>query len=326
MVAIFLFYDIITIGDDMGIKIFKNLDEQIAILRSKGLIVSDENKTRDILFRENYFFVNGYRHLFMKEVNDKRFIEGTKFEELYATFIFDRKIRNIMFKYILVVENNIKSIISYQLSKKYGFKEKDYMNETNFNQEGLKAPQVRDVLSKMKRQIRINGKQHSATMHYISNYGYIPMWILVKVLSLGLISEFFSILKGEDQDTINNFYHLDSETLIIYLALLSNFRNLCAHEDILYDYRPQRIIPNSRVHEILNIPTVDGEYSFGKNDLFALVIILKQMLVEPEFRDLIGEIGYEIDVLDGKVDTVPLNVILNKMGFPNNWRDITNIE
>ena len=27
------------------------------------------------------------------------------------------------------------------------------------------------------------------------------------------------------------------------------------------------------------------------------------------------EIGYEIDILDGKVDVVPLNMILNKMGF-----------
>ncbi len=45
------------------------------------------------------------------------FIKGTTFDELYATFVFDRRIRNIMFKYILIIENNMKSIISYQLSK-----------------------------------------------------------------------------------------------------------------------------------------------------------------------------------------------------------------
>ena len=50
----------------MNNKIFKNLDEQIEILESKGLTINDYEKAKDILFRENYFFISGYRHLFMK--------------------------------------------------------------------------------------------------------------------------------------------------------------------------------------------------------------------------------------------------------------------
>lgn len=310
----------------MANKIFKSIDEQIEILKSKGLVINDLDKTKDILFRENYFFISGYRHMFMRGNKEKGFIEGTTFEELYAVFVFDRKIRNIMFKYILVIENNIKSIISYQLSKKYGFKDKDYLNPKNFTQDALRVRQVYDVLNKMKRQIRVNGKQHTATMHYISNYGYIPMWILVKVLSFGLISELYGILKTEDQVTVSEFYDLNTETLGIYLALLSNFRNLCAHEDILYDHRTQRQIPNTKYHYELEIPKDEEEYKYGKNDLFALIIIFKQMLRDEEFVDLINELSYEIDVLDGKVDTVPLNTILNKIGFPDNWREISKID
>ena len=289
----------------MANKIFKSIDEQIEILKSKGLVINDLDKTKDILFRENYFFISGYRHMFMRGNKEKGFIEGTTFEELYAVFVFDRKSRNIMFKYILVIENNIKSIISYQLSKKYGFKDKDYLNPKNFTQDALRVRQVYDVLNKMKRQIRVNGKQHTATLHYISNYGYIPMWILVKVLSFGLISELYGILKTEDQVTVSEFYDLNTETLGIYLALLSNFRNLCAHEDILYDHRTQRQIPNTKYHYELEIPKDEEEYKYGKNDLFALIIIFKQMLRDEEFVDLINELSYEIDVLDGKVDTVP---------------------
>ena len=310
----------------MANKIFKSIDEQIEILKSKGLVINDLDKTKDILFRENYFFISGYRHMFMRGNKEKGFIEGTTFEELYAVFVFDRKIRNIMFKYILVIENNIKSIISYQLSKKYGFKDKDYLNPKNFTQDALRVRQVYDVLNKMKRQIRVNGKQHTATLHYISNYGYIPMWILVKVLSFGLISELYGILKTEDQVTVSEFYDLNTETLGIYLALLSNFRNLCAHEDILYDHRTQRQISNTKYHYELEIPKDEEEYKYGKNDLFALIIIFKQMLRDEEFVDLINELSYEIDVLDGKVDTVPLNTILNKIGFPDNWREISKID
>lgn len=307
-------------------KIFKNLNEQIDILKEKGLIIHDIDMAKEILFRENYFFVSGYRWLFMNSKRDKQFIPGTTFEELYATFVFDRQIRNLMFKYILVIENNMKSIMSYQLSKQYGYKEKEYLNPKNFTQDTAKGRQVHDVLNKIKRQIRINGKQHTATMHYLNNYGYLPLWILVKVLSFGMISELYNILRIEDQCEIAEVYNLDTETLITYLSLLSNYRNLCAHEDILYDHRTQKVIPTTRFHYMLDIETMDDEYIYGKNDLYALVIIMKQMLRKEEFRDFIYELGYEIDILDGKVDVIPLNAILNKIGFPDNWREIVNIE
>ena len=55
------------------------------------------------------------------------------------------------------------------------------------------------------------------------------------------------------------------------------------------------------------------------------MIILKQLLTKDEFRDFINQIGYEVDVLDGKVDTVSLNGILNQIGFPDNWRNIVDL-
>ena len=307
-------------------KIFKTLDEQMEILKNRGLIINDEEKTRQILYRENYFFISGYRHLFTKEGTKDLFLEGTTFEELYATFVFDRKIRNIFFKNILIVENNMKSIISYQLSKKYGVKEKDYLDVKNFSQELSSSRQIYDVLNKVKRQIRVNGSKHTATYHYMNNYGYIPLWILVKVLSLGIVSEFFDILKYEDKEEIAKPYNFDVETMTIYLALLSNFRNVCAHEDILYDHRTQRVIPDCKYHSILNIDKNDEEYIYGKNDLFSLIIILKRMLSKDEFSEMINEIKYEVDILDEKVDVVSLNTILNRVGFPSNWYDIKNID
>ena len=307
-------------------KTFKNLNEQVEILEAKGLKITDYEKTKEILFKENYFFINGYRHLLTSANNNNHFIPGATFEELYAIFIFDRRLRNIMFKNIMIIENNVKSIISYQMSKKYGHKEKDYLNPKHFRYESFKLSQVNDVINKMKRQIKLNGKQHRATKHYISNYGYIPMWVSVKVLSFGIISELYSILKYEDQNDIADFYHIDSEELNIYLYLLSNYRNLCAHEDILYDHTTQRSIPDNRFHQFLNIPKVEDEYVYGKNDFFAVLIILRQMLGDGEFHDLINEIGYEIDILDGKINSVDTKSILNKIGFPDNWRELENID
>ena len=61
------------------------------------------------------------------------------------------------FKNILIVENNYKSIFSYILSKNYGFKEKNYLNPSNFDNDKEKTRQINDLLRKVKRQCRVNG-------------------------------------------------------------------------------------------------------------------------------------------------------------------------
>ena len=310
----------------MKTKEFKTLDEQIEILKSRGLVINDIDKTKELLLRENYFFVNGYRHIFMKNHKEDSFIPGTTFEELYAVFQFDRSFRNVLFKNLLIVENNLKSIIAYKLSKKYGIREKDYLKPSNFSQDIKKVRQVNDVLNKIKRQIKLNGRQDSATLHYISNYGYVPLWILVKLLSFGMINELYSILKPDDKLAIAEYYNLDVETLGIYIALLSNYRNLCAHEDIVYDHRTQKEIPDTRYHMELDVPTTNDEYVYGKNDIFAVIIMLKCMLTESDFTDFVNEVSYDLNLLDGRVNIIPQSKILDRMGFPSNWEEIAKIK
>ena len=96
----------------MKTKEFKTLDEQVEILKNKGLTINDVDKTKSLLLRENYFFINGYRHVFLKSDKQRVFIKGSTFDELYAVFQFDRSFRNVLFKNLLIVENNLKSIIS----------------------------------------------------------------------------------------------------------------------------------------------------------------------------------------------------------------------
>lgn len=307
-------------------KQFKNLEEQIEILKKRGMIINDENYVKTVLLRENYFFLNGYRHLFMKSKDNNDYLEGTTFEELYSLFLFDRSIRNIFFKYLLVIENNLKSITSYQLSKKYGYRERDYLKAKNFTQNPERQRQVNDLLKKMKRQIRVNGSQHTATLHYVSNYGYIPLWILVKVLSFGIVSEMYSILKTEDQKDIAKIYGIESDDFQTYLPILANYRNLCAHEDILFENKTQKEIDDTIYHKLLNIPKEDGEYIYGKNDLFALLIIMKQMLQTEEFKNMCIELENIIQTLNYNLSSIKIEKVFKRMGFPGNWKELSKIE
>ena len=311
----------------MNKKEFKTLDEQLGIFKSKGLTINDEEEARNILLKENYFFINGYRRVLMVSSKEKKFVKGATFDELYAIFMFDRELRNILFKNLLIVENNIKSIISYKLSVKYGYKEKNYLKESNFTTDNKDKRRVSDVINKMKRQIRVNSQNHSATLHYITNYGYIPLWVLVKVLSFGLINELYGILKPEDQKEIADLYNVEMEDMEIYLSLLANYRNLCAHEDIVFDHRTQKYISNTKYHNELKIKQDEfGEYIKGKNDIFALIIILKQMLTKDEFMHMMDEINLKLQDLSWQIKSVKIEKLYDTLGFPENYMDLINIE
>ena len=306
-------------------KTFKTLDEQVEILKGKGLTIADEGLAKYILLRENYFFFSGYRHLFLKSEQDKTFIPGTTFREVYGLFLFDRQLRNIVFKNILVVENNLKSIMAYVISKNHGYKYTDYLNPGIYNRDARRKRQVNDLLKKMSRQIRINGVKHTATEHYLNNYDFVPLWIGVKVLSFGIISELYTILLRDDQKEIADILNINVDDLLDYLPILANYRNLCAHEDLCYDHRTQKAIDDTKYHEALNIPKMNGEYTYGKNDLFSLIIILKQLLSDTDFDLLVSELSYELDFLSGRIKTIKVDKVLDIMGFPNNYKEISRL-
>ena len=73
-------------------KNFKNLNEQIEIFQYKGLTINNEEYTKNILLRENYFFISGYRHLFMKSEDSKKFINNREQCKIYYFISIIKKI------------------------------------------------------------------------------------------------------------------------------------------------------------------------------------------------------------------------------------------
>ena len=106
---------------------------------------------------------------------------------------------------------------------------------------------------------------------------------------------------------------------------MSNYRNLCAHEDIVFDHKTERQIPDTEYHKKLNIFKMDGEYIYGKNDIFSVIIMFKYMLGDDEFRLMLKEFEYEFEKLDGRIDSIPVEKILDTMGIPKNYIDIINM-
>ena len=101
---------------------------------------------------------------------------------------------------------------------------------------------------------------------------------------------------------------------------------MCAHEDIVFCNKTQRGIEDNIYHKLLHIPIMDDEYIYGKNDLFALVLVLKRMLNKNDFSNFIEEIKHNIDNLDLNLHSIKIDKVLDNMGFPKNYYDLKNID
>lgn len=168
--------------------------------------------------------------------------------------------------------------------------------------------------------------------HNMLTYGYIPLWVLVNALTLGTISTFYSYLKQEDQNDIGRSFKLKPEEMSKILFILSIYRNACAHDERLYNLKAlnRKMRPNmiktNHIHSKLEI-LVDASNNpiYGKNDLFAIVIIFKLMLNTNSFNRFCDSTKYEIDKLTKLLKTISNVDVLNEMGFPMNWYDIKGI-
>lgn len=78
----------------------------------------------DFLEQENYYnVINGYKDLFLEKGADdtplipERYLPNTHSNELQSLFLFDRDLRILFLKYILIFENSFKTVLSHEFPK-----------------------------------------------------------------------------------------------------------------------------------------------------------------------------------------------------------------
>ena len=60
--------------------------------------------------------------------------------------------------------------------------------------------------------------------------------------------------------------------------------------------------------------------------MFSLLIIMKRMLSYDEFKDMCLELKNRIDNLAYNLHSIKIDKILDRMGFPNNYMELADIE
>lgn len=307
-------------------KVFKTVHEQIKLLKSRQLKIENVNSALKILENNNYYYlINGYKNLFIDfSSNTEKYIDGTTIEEIYDLYEFDRKIRIIFLEYILLIERKIDTYIAYEFSKEHGYK--DYLIPDNFDYNKKNKKIVDKLLKDINLEILHQYKNSNKMIkHYIDTYNYIPLWVLIRILSFGKVSKFYSIMKPKEKNRISRKFNIKSEILKIYLTNLGEIRNICAHDEKLYDVSLRFKISSNNYHSMLKIEKVKGNYKNGVQDLFSIVLILKIMLEKEQFNKFYKSLIKNIQELKKKINNIEFIKVLDKMGFPKNYKKLLNL-
>lgn len=304
----------------MSEKIFRDTRTQIGILKSRGLTIKNKKFAKQIIRRVNYYnLINGYKDPFLQAGTVyEKYISGSTINEIYALYEFDRKLRIITLEYILKIEKEIKSLISYSFSKSYGHK--NYLKLENFDSTGTKKYDcVCSLLSHLYKTISRNINNDLSITHYISGKNYVPLWVLMNSLSFGETSKFYTNMHQKERDNVAKHFKwgVRENELGNCLAFLTTIRNHCAHDERLYSYLSTTNLSNNKYFKYFR--------TTATNNYFAVMITFKLLMSDMDYKEYHQNLELIINELSSQLKSIPLKKIRRIMGLPTNWRRLQDL-
>lgn len=301
-------------------------EKQVELLLSRGLIVTDRKRAERHLANISYYRLTAYMLPYKKKENGiiiDAFKEGTTWDDIYDLYVFDRKLRLLVFDAIERLEVAIRTQIIYQLSHKYGSHWQD--NAHIFNpprevtlRDGRKITidVYREIQSHIKEQLHSN-RAEVFIQHYHNKYDTPenpPSWMSVEIMYFNHLSKICTGLKNRaDIVGIASYFALPPKTFCSWLHTMNYVRNICAHHSRLWN-RDLNIVPEklSFSKHLVWISNPDTAKR-SKNYYFSCMINYMLQVANPtsQFKTKLKELLEEYK-----------NVIsLDSMGFPKGWEE-----
>ncbi len=275
---------------------YKSIDKEIELLKSKGLKFKNEDLAREIILKENYYFLTkGYEEIFLNLKNKNNdYQEETYFEELYAIYNFDRELKNLLLDYINIVETKLKSFIAYEYQEKYG--EENLLESKNLNDDYKSVLKLEILKKQMDENIKKALRYDFNLQESLKKNGYLKPLIMIKYFMFGNVIALFSILKPSDREKVAMHFMENDYKVERQLKMLNSVRNICAHGDILFNFR------------------------YRKDNLYSVIVILKQMLDNKEFYSMFIRVENLLVCIRDEIDNLSYHNLLEMMGFRDDYK------
>ena len=97
-----------------------SINDQIAILKGRGLIFTDEQKAQIVLENISYFRLAGYWRTMEQNSSTHLFRTGSRFEDVVARYNFDSELKTLIFAAIQQIEISVRTRIIHFFSLAHG--------------------------------------------------------------------------------------------------------------------------------------------------------------------------------------------------------------
>lgn len=263
-------------------KDFKTINEQIELLRSRNLIIADDQLelTKDFLKKNNYYRIRGYT---LTLRNHDIFYPNTTIQNVIDIYQFDREFRNLLMRALEIIEVNFKSRYAYVSGQVYG--PLGYMKPEHFTDYNEYIRIIHNVNNSVRR--RMNDE--AFLKHYIKElHEPLPIWVFISMFTISDISRFYSIssdrLMREVAKEYGFTFNSAPAVLMNYLHGMTIVRNLCAHNSRLFN-RLFITKPNLNKKE-LRLLNKDERGNPDNSKLFGYFLNMRRLLTVEEFTDL----------------------------------------
>lgn len=264
-------------------KPFLTFEQQADLLIDERGMVADRDDLIRHLQDVGYYRLSGYWHIHKKHDGSDKFWEGTTFECVWETYVFDRQFRLVVLDAVERVEVYMRTQLAYLLAEQTG--PFGFLDQANLPR--LKRERYERFMAKCHDAYeRARGGEPFAK-HFHDKYGdkhdLPPYWMLVNVMDFGMVVTLYKGAPVPVRKAIADDLGVSTKVLDSWLVTVNTVRNICAHHGRLWN----RVIGNPpmipRAKEWHEPFEVRNDKIFGT--LTVLSYLLERLAPDTGWRD-----------------------------------------
>ena len=217
------------------------ITDQIALLKQRGMLFTDENSASHFLKNISYYRLKGYWWDMQDDYTLHTLKPNTHFEEIINRYNFDRHLRLILFDAIERIEIALRTKMIYQLSISYG--SCWYLDTTLFENttitlyDGTVKTIHQNTIDELQKEFKRSQEIFIKDQRNRYPNDDVDAWKILEVASMGTLSKLYKNLKHQlpEKATIAKEMGLNLHSeLSSWLEAITYVRNIIAHHSRLW--------------------------------------------------------------------------------------------
>lgn len=297
----------------------RTIEEQVSLLRAKGMEFEDLSEAKTLLARISYFRLKYFWTDLIDESTDGDFLPDTSFNMVMKRYNFDHNLRLVLFDAIEMIEVAFRAKVIHHMSRVAG-NGLWYLDSSLFEDADRHQEFVLNLKYEFERSTEPFAKK------YIENHpnwqgdsfeGDNPdAWMIIEVATFGTLSKMYKNLKNQlpqKSAIANDFGLYSSREFSNWIEIISLMRNIIAHHSRLWNRALGKKISNIKGHR--NLWLNNGFSEMQKKKPYAVTCALVYLCQTVSGNNSIR------DKVKALFESSSSSIPVHKIGIPSNWKN-----